>query len=96
MILILCSLIFGILIGATLKIPPVAEKRLGLLLSATLFLMLGALGAQMGANSELVHNLPEIGWRALLLAALAVAGSLAALFAAERVFRLSHTEGEHK
>lgn len=96
MMLILGSLAIGAVVGATMTMPRLIQDRLGLLLNTTLYLMLAALGAQVGANYELMNKLPEIGWRAFLLAALAVAGSLAALFAAVRIFRLSDPEGDQE
>ena len=92
MILIAGSLLLGVIIGAAAKLPRPVEDRLGLLLNATLFLMLAALGAQVGANRELLQELPKIGWRALLLAVLSIIGSVAALHTVMPLFRVNNRE----
>lgn len=48
-------------------------------MNITLFIMLAALGAQIGANRELLVNLPSLGWRAAVISALSIAGSVVAL-----------------
>lgn len=94
MILIAGSLVLGILMGAAVKLPRLFEDRLSFMLNAILFIMLAALGAQVGANRDLLQELPKIGWRALLLAILTIIGSVAALHAVAPLFRQKDCEGD--
>ncbi len=85
---IILALAAGIAVGAARLLPAAWSTRLGRLMTATLFVMLAALGAQIGANRELLANLPALGWRAAVISALSIAGSVAALWLAVGIFRL--------
>ncbi|HWQ60725.1 MAG TPA: LysO family transporter [Negativicutes bacterium] len=87
--IIIVALAAGIAVGAARPLSAAWSARLGRAMTATLFLMLAALGAQIGADRELLANLPSLGWRAAVISALSIAGSVAALcFVVDR-FRLA-------
>lgn len=54
-------------------------QRISKLISYTIYLMLFLLGISVGANKEVVNNLPTLGVQALILASAGVIGS--AIFA---------------
>ncbi len=82
--LIIGCLIAGVALGASDRMPESWFKHINKLTTATLVIMLVALGAQVGANAELIANLPVLGWRAFLITIMAVAGSVGMLWAIER------------
>lgn len=53
-----------------------------------ILLLVFSMGARMGANEEIVRNLNRIGLQALIMAAAAVLGSVAAVSAARRLLNL--------
>lgn len=82
--LIIACLVAGVALGASGRLPERWVKHIDKMTMATLFIMLTALGAQVGANDELTANLPVLGWRAFLITILAVTGSVVTLWAIER------------
>lgn len=84
MALILLSLFCGIVVG--ILFPPRAggQKAVQRLTLAGLFILLAAMGAQLGANERVLANLHRMGLQAFLLAFLAVAGSVMAVHLAFR------------
>lgn len=86
---VIVALAAGMIIGGCRLLPPAWLARLPRLMTFTLFLLLFVLGAQIGGNDELMAGLPLLGWRAVVIAAFAVAGSLAALLLAIRWFKLA-------
>lgn len=85
---IIVALAAGLALGACRLLPAAWLAVLGRLMTATLFVMLAALGAQIGADRELLANLGPLGWRAFVISALSVAGSVAALCLAAKHLRL--------
>lgn len=85
---IIVALAAGVALGAGRLLPATWLAGLGRLMTATLFVMLAALGAQIGADRELLANLGPLGWRAFVISALSVAGSIAALYLAAKTLRL--------
>ncbi|MDT8902964.1 LysO family transporter [Anaeroselena agilis] len=86
---IIVALAAGIALGASRLLPAARLGSLGRLITATLFIMLVALGAQIGANRELLANIGPLGWRAFVISVLSVAGSVAALYIVARHIRLT-------
>jgi uncharacterized membrane protein YbjE (DUF340 family) len=78
--LIVLSLLAGMALGVTNVVPGSWLRHLDKSITVTLFVMLLALGAQIGSNAELVANLPSLGGRALIISALSIAGSVLALW----------------
>jgi hypothetical protein len=87
--LIIVALAAGVAVGACRLLPAAWSALLGRVMTAALFLMLAALGAQIGANRELLANLPALGGRAVVISILSIAGSVAALALVGKRFRLA-------
>ena len=94
--LIIASLAAGFAVGASRLLPAAWSARLGRAMTAALFVMLAALGAQIGANRELLANLPTLGWHAAVISALSIAGSVAALLLVVKRFRLADRLAERE
>lgn len=80
---ILFLLLAGIGIGYALRRLPITHKTehgVQLTIAALLFVF----GCSIGSNRQLIHSLGQHGGQALLIAALATAGSLLAGWAAQR------------
>jgi hypothetical protein len=82
--LILAALMAGVFIGACGLLPTGCNKRLDRVMTVTLYVMLAALGAQIGGNQELLANLGLLGWRAVVISAFSIIGSIAVLWLAAR------------
>lgn len=93
MLLIMGSLIIGMIIGFSGLIHKEIIPYLSKVTTIALFIMLAILGAQIGCNNELLHNLTLLGGRALLIAFLSIVGSVAAVWLVMRLF-LSNSKGE--
>lgn len=81
---IIAALAAGCAIGACRLLPAAWTARLGRVMTVVLFVMLAALGAQIGANRELLAHLPALGWQAAVISILSVAGSVAVLLLVAR------------
>ncbi|OUQ53790.1 hypothetical protein B5E60_06165 [Alistipes sp. An116] len=80
---ILFLLFAGIGVGYLLRRRPLVHKtEIGV--QATIATLLFVFGCSIGSNHELIHSLGQYGGQALLIAALATAGSLVAGWAAQR------------
>ena len=80
---ILFLLFAGIGVGYLLRRRPLVHKtEIGV--QATIATLLFVFGCSIGANRQLIHSLGQHGLSAVLIAALATAGSLAAGWAAQR------------
>jgi hypothetical protein len=92
--LIILALAAGIAVGACRRLPPAWLAALPRLMTGTLFLLLFILGAQIGGNSQLMASLPLLGWRAAVISACTIGGSLAVLLLAARWYGLTAKEDE--
>jgi uncharacterized membrane protein YbjE (DUF340 family) len=79
MVYILLSLIGGVAIGFFFSPGETGAKFIQRLTMAGLFILLAAMGAQLGSNEEVLSNLHRIGLQAFVLAFLSVAGSVVAV-----------------
>lgn len=82
--LIIIALAAGVIIGACGLLPAGWHKKFDRVMTITLYIMLAALGAQIGGNQELLANLGLLGWQALVISVFSIAGSVAALWLATR------------
>lgn len=82
--LIITALAAGVFIGACGFLPAGWHKRLDRVMTITLYIMLAALGAQIGGNQDLLANLGLLGWQAVVISAFSISGSVAALWLATR------------
>lgn len=94
--LIIIALIAGIGLGLSGLVPGCFSARLDKLITVTLFIMLFALGAQIGCNQDLLSNLTVLGGRAIVIAGFSVAGSLVMLWLIARLFCLEAEQQEER
>lgn len=92
--LIIVALGAGLAAGAGRLLPAAWSGRLDRMMTVTLFAMLVALGAQIGANGELLANLPALGWRAAVISILSIIGSIAALWLVVQHYRLADKQAD--
>ncbi|SHK28361.1 LysO family transporter [Desulforamulus aeronauticus] len=72
---VLIAVALGVLVGH-FNIMSVNPKKISKLTSLCLFIMLLAMGAQLGANDKLLGDLGRLGWQALVLAFASIVGSV--------------------
>ena len=77
MLFVTVSLALGFIIGLFWRNSPEKVRRANLLTPAGLFILLTAMGAQLGANREILSDLGQMGGQALLIASFSIAGSVA-------------------
>lgn len=73
---ILLSLALGISIGFAWRNSPKKIKRANFITLVGLFFLLMVMGAQLGANKEVLSGIGKMGKEALIIAALSIAGSI--------------------
>lgn len=78
--IIFLSLGLGIAVGYFRPPGGVQSKIVHRVTMFGLFLLLAAMGAQLGANEELLANLGKMGLHALVLAGFTVLGSITAVY----------------
>ena len=83
---IFISIAAGILVGWLDIFNYKTKKYLNHLSTAALLVMLWCLGAKIGCDEELLHNLDLLGFRAVIMAGGIIAGSLALLWIVTRLF----------
>lgn len=79
--LIVIFLALGVWLGATELIPRRFDRLAAQLTLGGLIVLLALMGATIGGNAAILADLGRLGWQALLLAALSVAGSVALTWA---------------
>lgn len=94
MVLIFAALILGLLVGRFLSIPPRLYTFAGYANTAALLVLLFTMGVRIGADPITMANIPRLGWKALLLASGAVAGSILAVNSGTALYRKFRQEGE--
>lgn len=87
--LIVVALLAGLAVGARGILPERCLNQLDRVMMMTLFVMLVALGAQIGGNTQLLTSLGLLGWRAVIISTCSVAGSVVALWLVARCFPVS-------
>jgi len=92
--LILIALLAGVALGAWGNIPEQGVRNLDRIMTGTLFLMLAALGAQIGIDSDLLSKLSLLGGRAVVISSLAVTGSVILLWITVRYCKLAPRKGD--
>lgn len=83
---IFISIAAGILVGWLDIFNYKTKKYLNHLSTAALLVMLWCLGAKIGCDEELLHNLDLLGFRAVIMAGGIIVGSLALLWIVTRLF----------
>ncbi len=92
--IIIGSLVAGVVIGWFVRVPSALSSQLGRLASLSLFVMLFALGAQIGSDKTLLDKLGALGLEALVLCLFSIAGSVGFLWLAVRKFHLASLGGD--
>ncbi len=77
--IIFLSLGLGVALGFLRPLSASQSKIMYRVTMAGLFLLLAVMGAQLGVNEEVLGNLGKIGFKAVVLAGFAVAGSILAV-----------------
>lgn len=85
MLRILVLLIIGIGVGVLLRGRP-CIKATKWSIQITVCLLLFVFGVSIGSNRDLIDNLYNFGWQAMVIACLGVAGSIVAAWVAQRLF----------
>ena len=89
MLIIVISLLAGMAIGLAGILPQGFYGKINRMTTVALFILLATMGAQIGSNDELLAQIGYLGWQAVILAVLAILGSVLMLKAVVTVFRLS-------
>jgi uncharacterized membrane protein YbjE (DUF340 family) len=92
--IIIVALLAGCIWGASGFFPAAWVRWLELVMTITLFIMLAALGAQIGGNAELLENLSLLGWQAAVISILSIIGSVGLLWGVSRYFKLPAGKGD--
>lgn len=85
---IFCCFIGGI-VGMVMRKKNIEFKWSGKVQTILLILLLGTMGARIGANEQVIGSLGEIGLSAFVLALFCMAGSVAAIFAVRKLMGFS-------
>lgn len=80
MYLVVISLVAGLAVGFLFSPGEKWNKAIHQFTMAGLFILLAAMGAQLGSDDRILANLHVIGMQAVLLAVLAVLGSMALVY----------------
>lgn len=94
--LIIIALVAGVALGSSNLLPAACLGQLDKIITGILFVMLAALGAQIGSNDELLNNLAGLGVKAVGIAILSVAGSVGLLWFTARCFSMNQRERNEK
>lgn len=92
----------GVFVGSRKAVRARELKWLGRLQTVALMFLILALGVEIGADEQVIASLGTIGWSALVITVLALAGSVLAVLAARKLLRLDrqgrsvakHKDGE--
>jgi hypothetical protein len=87
--LIVAALLVGLAVGARGILPEWCLNQLDRVMLVTLLVMLVALGAQIGGNTQLLTSLGLLGWRAVVISTCSIAGSVVVLWMVTRCFPVS-------
>ncbi|MDD3243482.1 MAG: LysO family transporter [Eubacteriales bacterium] len=77
MSLLLAVLGAGWALGRWIKLPAKGQKALSLAQSICIWVLIFTMGVRLGADEKVLANFATLGWRALVITVLAVAGSVA-------------------
>ena len=71
-----CIILFGVFLVRKKLVPEKLLKKVSLLQSLSLYLLLGAMGYKIGADDRLISNLHVLGVKALIITASAIIFSI--------------------
>ena len=71
-----CIILFGVFLVRKKLVPEKLLKKVSLLQSLSLYLLLGAMGYKIGADDRLISNLHVLGVKALIISVFAIVFSI--------------------
>ena len=80
MLKIIAFLALGILLGRVLRRREIVPRIADRLMTLTIYAFLFFLGITVGVNEQIIANLPHLGLKALIIAIVAIAGSIIASY----------------
>ena len=72
-----CIILFGVFLVRKKLFPEKLLKKVSLLQSLSLYLLLGAMGYKIGSDDRLISNLHVLGVKALIISVFAIVFSIA-------------------
>ena len=72
-----CIILFGVFLVRKKLVPKKLLKKVSLLQSLSLYLLLGAMGYKIGSDDRLISNLHVLGVKALIISVFAIVFSIA-------------------
>lgn len=88
MILYLCFIAAGVLVGAKVLRPDKKYRWIGSLQMAALLILIFTMGAKIGADERVLASIGTLGAKALIITVCSIAGSVAAVFVVRKLMRL--------
>lgn len=85
------SVLLGAMFVGRLCRRHINQRLTGVLVSASIFILLFLLGTSLGANDLLFRSLPALGLRALVLMLCCVAGSIACSWLVQKIWFYPHS-----
>ena len=71
-----CIILFGVFLVRKKLVPEKLLKKVSLLQSLSLYLLLGAMGYKIGSDDKLISNLHILGVKALIISVFAIVFSI--------------------
>lgn len=96
MISIFVALALGFVFSKLIPWPGKAQESIGKLSTLAIILLLFFMGVTIGANKNVMTNLPSLGLQALLMASATVVGSTVAVWIVVRLFKRGSSKDEVK
>lgn len=91
---ILIALILGAIVGYFVKLSDRGTKINGRLQQIGVIFLLFSMGVSIGADSEIIKNLPSIGLKAFLFAAATIASSIVVVYILSEKFLVKKSEAK--
>lgn len=93
---ILIALVLGAIIGYFVKLSPRGTKINGKLQQIGVIFLLFSMGVSIGADSDIIKNLPVIGLKAFLFAAATIGCSIIVVYILSEKFLVNKSEAKSK
>lgn len=93
---ILIALVLGAIIGYFVKLSDRGTKINGRLQQIGVIFLLFSMGVSIGADSDIIKNLPSIGLKAFLFAVGTIGCSILAVYILSEKFLVNKSKGESK
>ena len=93
---ILIALVLGAIIGYFVKLSPRGTKINGKLQQIGVIFLLFSMGVSIGADSDIIKNLPVIGLKAFLFAAATISCSIIVVYILSEKFLVNKSKAKSK